>query len=252
MKDFLRYYQDELLFLRKKGGNFAQKHPEIAEKLDIKDGASADPHTERIIESVAFMAAELSQKIDDNAQNIAFHLLSALYPNLINTFPPCSIVRFDNVYNVSTLNNITINKGTSLYVKSKTGMECQFRTLYPITLYPISLTEINTLKAAKKLGGDDGWCIEIKIKTNSVPIEQMGIDDLLFYINSDIIENALMIYEAIFSEPNRSVFVKVTEHYAPVVPQNLVPCGFDADSSICPVPPFSTNCLQLFQEVLHF
>ena len=252
MKDFLRYYQDELLFLRKKGGNFAQKHPEIAEKLDIKDGASADPHTERIIESVAFMAAELSQKIDDNAQNIAFHLLSALYPNLINTFPPCSIVRFDNAYNVSTLNNITINKGTSLYVKSKTGMECQFRTLYPITLYPISLTEINTLKAAKKLGGDDGWCIEIKIKTNSVPIEQMGIDDLLFYINSDIIENALMIYEAIFSEPNRSVFVKVTEHYAPVVPQNLVPCGFDADSSICPVPPFSTNCLQLFQEVLHF
>ena len=252
MKDFLRYYQDELLFLRQKGGNFAKKHPEIAERLDIKDGASADPHTERIIESVAFMAAKLSQKINDNAQNIAFHLLSALYPNLINTFPPCSIVCFDNSHNISTLNNITINKGTSLYVKSKTGMECQFRTLYPITLYPISLTEVNTLKVAKKLGGDDGWCLEIKIKTNSVPIEQIGIDDLLFYINSDIIENALMIYEAIFSEPDRNVFVKVNENYVPIESQNCVPCGFDANSSVCPVSPFSTNCFQLFQEVLHF
>lgn len=63
MKNFLNYYHDELLSLREKGGIFAKKHPNIAEKLDIKNGESSDPQTERIIESVAFMAAKLHQKL---------------------------------------------------------------------------------------------------------------------------------------------------------------------------------------------
>ncbi len=252
MKNFLKYYQDELLFLRKKGGIFAKNHPEIADKLDVKEGASTDPHTERIIESVAFMSAKLSQKIDDNAQNIAFHLLSALYPNLINTFPPCSVVRFRNNNNVSILHKLEIKRGTNLYVKSKAGTECQFRTLYPVTLYPIELCQINLLKVAKKLGGDDGWCLELKIKTNSVPIEQMQMDDLLFHINSEIVENSLMIYESIFSDPNRNVFIKIQDKYIQLESKDIVPCGFSASEAVCPITPFSTNCFQLFQEMLHF
>ena len=174
MKNFLNYYHDELLFLRQKGGEFAKSHPEIAGRLDIKNGESTDPQTERIIESVAFMSAKLSQKIDDNAQNIAFHLLSALYPNLINVFPPCSIVKFESDDSISILDHVTVNRGTNLYVKSKSGTECQFKTLYPVTIYPISISGINLLKVAKKLGGDDGWCLEIKIKTDSVPSYKFG------------------------------------------------------------------------------
>lgn len=252
MKNFLKYYQDELLFLRKKSGKFAKKHPEIADKLDIKDGESTDPYTERIIESVAFMAAKLSQRIDDNEQNIAFHLLSALYPNLINVFPPCSIAKFEPENNISLLNHLKINKWTNLFVRSKNGAECQFRTLYPLAIYPISISQINLLKVSKKIGGDDGWCLEIKIKTNSVPIEQLQLDDLLFHINSNIIENALILYEAIFSNPKRDIFVKVGEQHFNLDFKNIVPCGFASGESVCPVSPYSTNCFQLFQEILHF
>ena len=252
MKNFLNYYHDELLFLRQKGGEFAKSHPEIAGRLDIKNGESTDPQTERIIESVAFMSAKLSQKIDDNAQNIAFHLLSALYPNLINVFPPCSIVKFESDDSISILDHVTVNRGTNLYVKSKSGTECQFKTLYPVTIYPISISGINLLKVAKKLGGDDGWCLEIKIKTDSVPLEQIQPNDLLFHINSDITENSLMIYEAIFSDPNRNLFLKIKDRHIAIEPENFVPCGFDEEDSVCPVSPYSTNCFQLFQEVLHF
>ena len=252
MKTFLKYYQNELLSLRKKGGEFARQHPEIAGRLDIKDGESTDPYTEKLIESVAFMSAKLAQRIDDNGQNIAFHLLSALYPNLINVFPPCSVVKFESENSVSLSNPIKINRGTNLFVKSKNGTECQFRTLYPLVIYPISITQISFLKVSKQIGGEDGWCLELKIKTNSVPIEQLQIDDLLFYINSDITENALMLYESIFSNPERNVFVKVHNQHIKLDLKNIFPCGFSSDETVCPVTPYSTNCFQLFQEVLHF
>lgn len=252
MKTFLKYYQNELLSLRQKGGEFAKQHPEIAGKLDIKDGESTDPYTERLIESVAFMSAKLAQRIDDNAQNIAFHLLSALYPNLINVFPPCSVVKFETENNVSLSNPIKVDKGTNVFVKSKNGIECQFRTLYPFVIYPISITQISLLKVSRQIGGDDGWCLELKIKTNSVPLEQCQIDNLLFYINSDITENALMLYESIFSNPKRTVFIKVNNQQFNLDFKNIFPCGFSPDEAVCPIPPYSTNCFQLFQEVLHF
>ncbi len=150
VKDFLNYYHYELLSLRQKGGVFAKKHPNIAEKLDIKNGESSDPQTERIIESVAFMAAKLHQKIDSNAQNIAFFLLSALYPNLINVFPPCGIVKFENENIASIPDKLVLKKGTSLFVNSKNNIECQFRTLYPITLHPICISDVQLLKSGKK------------------------------------------------------------------------------------------------------
>ncbi|MDO4975547.1 MAG: type VI secretion system baseplate subunit TssF, partial [Alphaproteobacteria bacterium] len=211
MKDFLNYYHDELLFLRQKGEIFAKKHPNVAEKLDIKNGESSDPQTERIIESVAFMAAKLHQKIDSNAQNIAFFLLSALYPNLINVFPPCGIAKFENENTASKPDKLLIKKGTSLFVNSKNDVECQFRTLYPITLYPIDISNIQLLKTAKKIGGIDGWSLEINIITKSIPIELMELNDLLFYINLDIIEDSVSLYESIFSDPNRNVFLKINE-----------------------------------------
>lgn len=252
MKDFLNYYHDELLSLRQKGGVFAKKHPNIAEKLDIKNGESSDPQTERIIESVAFMAAKLHQKIDSNAQNIAFFLLSALYPNLISVFPPCGIVRFENENIASIPDKLVLKKGTSLFVDSKNNIECQFRTLYSITLYPLDISDIQLLKSGKKTGGIDGWSLKIDIITKSVPIELLQPNDLLFYINLDIIEDSITVYESIFSDPNRNVFLKINEKYIKIDNSNIIPCGFEEDETVSPVPDYSTNSFQLFQELLYF
>ncbi|MBQ7524211.1 MAG: type VI secretion system baseplate subunit TssF [Alphaproteobacteria bacterium] len=252
MKEFLNYYNDELLFLRKKGGEFAKKHPEIARRLDIKNGESTDPQTERIIESVAFMSAKLNQKIDDNAQSIAFHLLSALYPNLINIFPPCGVVKFETERSPSIAGCINIKTWTSLFVNTNEGVECQFRTLYPISIYPISISNIELIKVERQIGGIDGWALKIRIETNSVPLEMMDLSDLLFHINSNIISDALMIYEALFSNPDRNVFLKVGTQRIKLDNRNMVQCGFDDSEAVCPVSPYSTNSLQLFQEALHF
>ncbi|MDR1034953.1 MAG: type VI secretion system baseplate subunit TssF [Holosporales bacterium] len=251
-KDFLYYYRNELLFLREKGGAFALKHPEIADKLDIKAGESTDPHTERIIEAVAFMSARLNQKIDDNSQNVAFHLLSALYPNLIATFPPGGIVQFVSGAGTVDPDVVHIPKGTKVVATSRAGVNCIFRTVYPLDLYPINVANVTLTQRSGNSIGSSGTCITITINSLSIPFENMGIQELLFCINSDMLEDALSIYEAIFSNPNGLFTIKIADKEFEIDRRYVMRCGFGDNEMICSVPKYSTNSLQLFQEVLHF
>jgi type VI secretion system protein ImpG len=249
VKSFLDYYREELISLRRRGGDFAKRHPEIARRLDIKDGESADPQTERIIESVAFMSAKLDQKIDDNVQSIAFQLLSALYPNLVSTFPPCGIVRFDSSTNISNSNKVVLPKWTNLFARSASGSNCAFKTIYPISLYPI---EISGIEVSEIPSHAYKQFIEIKINTMSVPIEQIKIDNLLFYINSEIVEDSLLVYESIFLSHKKEVFIRICDSYLKIDDRDIVQCGFSDDEVVCPVHKYTSNTFQLFQESLHF
>jgi type VI secretion system protein ImpG len=249
VKSFLDYYREELIALRQRGGDFARSHPEIARRLDIKDGESADPQTERIIESVAFMAAKLDQKIDDNVQSIAFQLLSALYPNLVGIFPPCGIVRFDSSVSISNSNKVFLPKNTGLFSRSTSGSNCTFKTVYPINLYPIEISGIYVSEIP-----DHAYeqFIEIKINTASIPLEQLEIDNLLFCINSEIVEDSLLVYESIFLNPQKEAFIKILGSLFKIDGRDIVQCGFSDDEVMCPVHKYTSNTFQLFQEFLHF
>lgn len=251
MKDFLTYYQDELLFLREKSKSFSKKHPQIAEKLDISEGESSDPQTERIIESVVFIAANLNKTIDRTENAIAFYLLSALFPNLISPFPSCSVVEFYPKKDLKISDAIKIPKETKLFMTSENGATYTFQTLYDAVLYPIKINS-KFVGSNKKKGGKDGWYLEIEIKTNSVPIEKMEINELLFHINSDILDDALILYEAIFSDCYRPIFIKIGESLIRLAPEDFEPCGFSDEDSVCPVQNYSNNSFQLFQEMLNF
>ena len=60
---FLNYYTNELTYLRQAGSAFAQNYPKIARRLELSDKESSDPHTERLLESFAFLTDRLSQEI---------------------------------------------------------------------------------------------------------------------------------------------------------------------------------------------
>ncbi|MDR1475940.1 MAG: type VI secretion system baseplate subunit TssF [Holosporales bacterium] len=251
---FLNYYQAELMRLRSSGSSFAKRHPETASKLDLKGGESSDPHTERILESVAFMTANLHQKIDDNAQYLAFHLLSALYPNLINTFPPCGIVQFNVGTGPTMSDNFHIPKNTKVITSARDGCSCVFRTVFGIDLYPLRVTDVCVLPKAKKNRetnvGDSS--LSITVATTANPIEMLEINELLFCINSEILEDCLGVYEAIFANPKRQILLKIHDKELEIDRSCVIQCGFADDETVCPVSKYSTNSLQLFQEVLHF
>ena len=63
-EDLLRYYKDELTYLRRMGGEFARTYPRVAERLELGRDECADPQVELLIESFAFLSARLQRDLD--------------------------------------------------------------------------------------------------------------------------------------------------------------------------------------------
>jgi type VI secretion system protein ImpG len=251
MKEFIEYYQEQLLFLRKHGGYFAKKHPEIAQAIDLKDSASSDPHTERIIESVAFMAARLAKKIENNEEKLAKHILKVLYPAVCNTFPACCLVCFEPPKQKDAADLVVIPRRSLFSLRQIDGNYCFFKNVYSINLYPLEISSISVLE------NNNACFFEITIQTLSVPIENMNIDELTLCIDSVVIEDSLLVYEAIFAK-KKDVCIKIlnkktNQEQKIVLPAgSLARKGFSDEDAIYPMDVYTVGAYQLFQEMMFF
>jgi len=61
----LPYYNRELVALRRLAAEFAEAHPKIAGRLRLAADAVDDPHVARLLEGVAFLAARVHHRLDD-------------------------------------------------------------------------------------------------------------------------------------------------------------------------------------------
>ena len=52
--ELLEYYRRELAYLRTQSADFAARYPKVAQRLVLTGAETADPHTEHLIQSVAF------------------------------------------------------------------------------------------------------------------------------------------------------------------------------------------------------
>ena len=69
--ELLPYYERELKFIRQMAGEFAQKYPKVAGRLQLEsDKESEDPHVERLIQAFALLAGRVHHKLDDEFPEI--------------------------------------------------------------------------------------------------------------------------------------------------------------------------------------
>ena len=93
-KELLAYYESELTFLRQAGAEFAEKYPKIASRLVLEPDRCEDPHTERLLEAFAFLAARVHMKVDDEFPEITTALLHIVYPHFLRPIPSVSVAEF--------------------------------------------------------------------------------------------------------------------------------------------------------------
>ena len=138
--DLLAYYNGELTYLRELGAEFAEKYPKVAARLLLDAEKCEDPHVERLLEGFAFLAARVRQKIDDDFPEITDALLGALYPHLTRPLPSMTIVQFlPGPDPLKLAGGFTIGRGARLNSRPVGGSPCQFRTAYPVTLWPVEV-----------------------------------------------------------------------------------------------------------------
>jgi len=208
-ENFLRKYERELAFVRKLGAEFGEKYPNIAGQLRLFPNRSDDPHTERLIEAFALIAARIHQKIDDDFPRLCEAIMQIVYPQYNKPVPSMTIVQFKH-NSVSDV-GIPIKRDKPIYSRLYRGISYIFKTSYPVTLWPMSIvqTEISdpdyeVLNARQ--------VISIKLKTNSEQIHfsQLGLkknkkenkkikwDSLRFFLNGSD-QYVYRIYELIIN-----------------------------------------------------
>jgi len=139
VEQLLPYYESELAYLRRNLRDFAERYPRIAGRLQISGEVCEDPHTERMIESFAFLNARIAHRLDDDYPEFTEALFEVLYPHYLRPFPSCSIARFDFAAGARQSGASIIERGTRLTTRPVRGVACTFRTVYPVAVAPLAL-----------------------------------------------------------------------------------------------------------------
>ncbi len=242
--DLLDYYVRELDYLRKDGKDFAQRFPKVASRLDLRESESLDPHTERLIESVAFLAARVHRDIDREYSEVASGLLENLCPSLIQPIPSSTVVKINPSDQQGKITaGIKVPKHTTLTTKTTMGDDCKFRTIWNSKITSLEVVEA-------KVDDDDNLFIKIATQNNT-DLSEIVLDSLSFHIAGDwSISTAL--YEAL-STRVKSISVRDNQNNSINLNSSAIRFqGFNENELALPQAPGTHPAYSLIQEYFAF
>ncbi len=136
------FYDQELRFLQEQAREFSREYPKEAGFLRLDaTGRSTDPHVERMLQGFAVLAARVRQKIDDDFPELTDALLGLLYPHYLAPIPSMLIAQFQPNAGADLSHGLTIPRHTPFRTTPVNGVECEYRTVYPIRLWPVRVAE---------------------------------------------------------------------------------------------------------------
>jgi type VI secretion system protein ImpG len=133
----IRYYQQQLDYLRTLAAEFSRAHPAVAPLLS---GPSSDPDVERLLEGTAFLAGQISQKLDESYDRLAEDLLELMLPQLLRDIPSCTVMQFTPRPSLSE--PLVIPRGSRVGSDTVDGVSCIFSTTCPVELAPMRLDAV--------------------------------------------------------------------------------------------------------------
>ncbi len=259
---FLQYYQTELSYLRQAGHAFSKQHPNAARKLDLSDKASGDPHTERLIESFAFLTAKLHQKIDFHSNRVASSLLNITSPHLTSPFPSMCMVQI-HPHSLDSQDSIpVIKKRSYLSVRNREDILCRFQTVYPIALCHGKISDADFVSAtsvtvkARDVVPMHYLKLSLDLDYTFEDIQKNHLDELIVHISGHY-STAAQIYQILIAQ-NHSVPVigvrdeNQMEYFTSLPERSLQPYGMEMDQISLPIPGFSCHSHALMKEFFHF
>lgn len=140
----LRYYNQELRYLREMGAEFARDFPKVAGRLGMEGLEVADPYVERLLEGCAFLAARVQLKQDAEFPQLAQRLLDMVCPNLGAPMPAMLVAQLTPAADPNLISGFTLPRGSTL-MGPRTSLgptRCEFRTAQEVTLSPVSVRSV--------------------------------------------------------------------------------------------------------------
>ncbi len=259
--DLLSYYQKELDYLLDMGAQFQAKYPGVSGHLQVDRVRDDDPHVARLLEGFAFLTARIRAKLEDEFPEITDAFLEVLHPHLLRPFPSASVVQFSRrPFAETPPGGETIVAGTPLRARHPDYTHCRFRTVYPVTLWPLEIVAAefmtDRIPPADRRRGDAALLrLKLQIEGPS-SLAQLGLDRLRFYLAGED-RVAFRLHELINTAITR-IDVRATPETSPgasrvvLGPQAVQPVGFAADEGLVPYARRVPRGYRLIQEYAHF
>jgi type VI secretion system protein ImpG len=260
----LRYYNDELRYLREMGSEFAQEFPKIAARLGIDSIEVADPYVERLLEGCAFLAARIQLKQDAEFPRLSQRLLELVYPNLLAPLPSMTVVRVEPVIgdpNLLKAPRLARDAQLMSAPLSHTHTRCEYRTTQDLQLTPLStesaeyfrnLTDLGLSGLALPARPRCGVRVRLRLP-EAMQLAKLEADELRFFLGGQA-DVAKRLHE-LLTTSLAGVLVGATGRADTrrfIGPEQVEAVGFEDTEAMLPVQHRTLSGLRLLQEYFAF
>ena len=250
---FLQRYNEEISALRNRASRFAAAFPKIAGRLRMTGEVADDPHVERLIQSFAYSAARVRQKLDDEFPELSDALLETLYPHYLAPLPSMCMVRLSPSETLSSVQSVP--RHTEVLAEPVAGEICRFRTTQQVDVAPVRISGASLdgqpITAPASSFSSAAACLRISLKPHVAEgsLRDIGLKRLRFYLSAPW-RQACSLYELLV---NHTVGIALARHSSDTAPvflraDNLKPAGFSADEAMLPYPANSFSGYRLLTE----
>lgn len=250
---FLQRYNDELSAIRRRAARFADAFPKIAGRLRMTGEIADDPHVERLIQSFAYSAARVRQKLDDEFPELTDGLLETLYPHYLAPLPSMSIVRFAPSTTLASVQ--TVPRHTEIFAEPIGGEACRFRTTQDTDILPVEIVSASLsghpISAPPSRHTGAAGCLRLTLRSRdpNKSLADVGLKRLRLHIPSAW-QRAVAIHELL---ANHTLGIALAHHADDRNPialpaRNLRPVGLEAEQSMLPYPSSSFIGYRLLTE----
>ena len=138
----LRYYEEEMRYLKEAGLEFSKAHPDRAAMLNLDRVGTRDPYVERLFEGFAFLTGRIRQKLDDDFPELTEGLVHMLWPHYLRMIPSLTVLELipDNK---KLQGGQVVKKGLSVQSEpiniNDRLTRCLYRTTADVALQPLSI-----------------------------------------------------------------------------------------------------------------
>jgi type VI secretion system protein ImpG len=183
---FLEFYNDELNAVRRRATRFAEAYPKIAGRLRLARETSDDPHVERLVQSFAFSAARIRQKLDDSLPELTDGLIETLYPHYLAPVPAMSLVAFQPAQGLDATQ--VVPRGSEVVSEQIEGDVCRFCTTQEVRLAPVRLTTVRMMdrpiEAPSAPGLNAAGCLRLTLEpSGKAPLAELGLSRLRLFLS---------------------------------------------------------------------
>jgi type VI secretion system protein ImpG len=253
------YYEQELRFLRHMAVEFADKYPKLASRLVLREEDHPDPHVERLLEGVAFLAARVHLKIDDDFHEITDALLNIVYPHYVRPVPSITVVEFQlDPQQGKLTTGFRIPRRSMLYSRPVNGSPCKFTTTQETTLWPVEIVAAEWRSPEKvdpPVRGSGAMAV-IRLEVRCAPevtFDKLALRSLRFYLSGDGVVHSL--YELLLNNCTQILVRDPKDRKrAPILlpASSLRAAGFEEEEALLPYPRHSFDGYRLLQEYFAF